>query len=109
MFFPIAHLPPDVQENMFKRLNEYRKKEEERLAKERKNNLIKQNIEKAKLQREEKLRKEKEAKEEKEKFNELKKKELLEEMVRNPPSTFSAIMAYGNLFSHFSNTNTTSN
>ena len=106
MFFPIAHLPSDVQENMFKRLNEYRKKEEVRLAKERKNNLIKQNIEKAKLQREEKLRKEKE---EKEKFNELKKKELLEEMVKNPPSTFSAIMAYGNLFSYFSNTNTTSN
>ena len=102
MFFPIAHLPPDVQENMFKRLNEYRKKEEERLAKERKNNLIKQNMEKAKLQREEKLRKEKEAKEEKEKFNELKRKELMEEMVKNPPSTFSAIMAYGNLFSYFS-------
>ena len=97
MFFPIAHLPPDVQENMFKRLNEYRKKEEERLAKERKNNLIKQNIEKAKLQREEKLRKEKE------KFNELKRKELLEEMVKNPLSTFSGIMAYGNLFGYYSN------
>ena len=28
MFFPIAHLSPEQKENMFKRLNEYRKKEE---------------------------------------------------------------------------------
>ena len=103
MFFPIGHLPPEQQEAFFKRLNEYRKKDEERLAKQRKNNLIKENNEKARVLKEknqEKLRKEKE---DKEKFNEIKRKEIMSEMVKNPPSTFSGIMAYGNLLGFYSN------
>lgn len=105
MFFPAGYLPPDVQENMFKRLNEYRRKEEERLEKERKNKLIKENIEKAKKARELKeikLRKEKENDEE---FREQKRKEILAEMVKNPPKTFSGIMAYGNLLGYYSKKN----
>ena len=105
MFFPIAHLPPDVQENMFKRLNEYRKKEEELLERERKNNLIKENMEKARKARElreEKLRKEKENDEE---FREQKRKEVFAEMVKNPPKTFSGIMSYGQLLAYYSKKN----
>ncbi len=105
MFFPAGYLPPDVQENMFKRLNEYRRKEEERLEKERKNKLIKENIEKAKKARELKeiqLRKEKENEDE---IREAKRKEIFQEMVQNPPKTFSGIMAYGNLLGYYSKKN----
>jgi hypothetical protein len=105
MFFPAGYLPPDVQENMFKRLNEYRRKEEERLEKERKNKLIKENIEKAKKARELKeiqLRKEKENEDE---IREAKRKEIFSEMVKNPPKTFSGIMAYGNLLGYYSKKN----
>jgi hypothetical protein len=91
MFFPIAHLSPEQKENMFKRLNEYRKKEEERLEQERKNNLIKESIEKARKEREEKQA-----------SKEQKRKEIMDQMTKNPPTSFSAIMGYGQLLSNLS-------